>query len=301
MIPPSQEMTLPRSPALSPLSTIALRLSVSLGLLLLSVAGVRGQVVESGESPLPESVPARGTPLQLLRDEARLYLDDSVALVKAPFHWSSSDWMKAGAVGVGIGGIMLFDEQLTSGVEENRSGSTDRLSRLTTRFGSADAFYISGALVISGIVFKNANVSSMGREAIEASAFAGIIAGLSKEAFGRKRPITSADETSFQPGSSNQSFPSGHATEAFTLASVVAARSSGWLIPTLAYTGACLVAYDRVNDRAHFPSDVVAGAALGIAVGRFVVHRHQPEPQGTSPMELQVVPVRNGAGLLIRF
>jgi membrane-associated phospholipid phosphatase len=196
---------------------------------------------------------------------------------------------------------MLFDEQLTSGVEENRSASTDRLSRLTTRFGSADAFYISGALVISGIAFKNANVSSMGREAIEASAFAGIIEVLAKEAFGRKRPITSADETSFQPGSSNQSFPSGHATEAFTVASVVAARSSGWVIPALAYTGACLVAYDRVNDRAHFPSDVVAGAALGISVGRFVVHRHQPEPEGPPATELQIVPVRNGAGLLIRF
>lgn len=90
------------------------------------------------------------------------------------------------------------------------------------------------------------------REAIEASVFTGIVTSLSKEAFGRKHPIASADETNFQPGSSNQSFPSGHTTEALTLASVVAARSSGWLIPTLAYTGACLVAYDRVNDRAHF-------------------------------------------------
>jgi membrane-associated phospholipid phosphatase len=301
MIRPSPDLMLTQSRAPGPFSTMAIRLSVSLGLLLLSAAGAAAQMIESGESPLPESVPARSTPLQLLRDEARLYLEDSVALVKAPFHWSSSDWLKAGAVGLGVGGIMLFDEQLTSGVADNRSASTDRLSRLTTRFGSADAFYISGALVISGIAFKNTNVSSMGREAIEASVFAGIIEVLSKEAFGRKRPIVSGDETSFQPGSSNQSFPSGHATEAFTLASVVAARSSGWIIPTLAYTGACLVAYDRVNDRAHFPSDVVAGAALGIAVGRFVVHRHRPEPQGTPATELQIVPVRNGAGLLIRF
>jgi hypothetical protein len=282
-------------------STIALRLSVSLGLFLLPVAEVRGQAVESGESPLSENLPARSTPLQLVRNEARLYLEDSLALVRAPFNWNSSDWLKAGAVGLGIGGVMLFDEQLASGVQENRSGSTNRLSQLTTRFGSADAFYISGALVISGIAFKNSNVSSMGREAIEASIFTGIIGGLSKKAFGRERPITSADETNFRPGSSNQSFPSGHTTEAFTLASVVAARSSGWLIPTLAYAGACLVAYDRVNDRAHFPSDVVAGAALGIAVGRFVVHRHQPEPQGIPQVELQVVPVRNGAGLLVKF
>ena len=301
MIPGSRETLVPPTPAWKTGSTIALRLSASAGVFIFCVAGVRAQTVESPESPLLENSPPRSTPLQLLKNEARLYLEDSVALVQAPLHWSSSDWMKAGAIGVGIGGVMLFDEQLTSGVAENRSGSTDRLSRVTTRFGSADAFYISGALVISGIAFKNSSVSSMGREAIEASVFAGILAGLSKEAFGRKRPITSGDETVFQPGSSNQSFPSGHATEAFTLASVVAARSSGWIIPTLAYTGACLVAYDRVNDRAHFPSDVIAGAALGIAVGRFVVHRHQPEAPGPPPMDLQVIPVKNGAGLLIRF
>jgi membrane-associated phospholipid phosphatase len=82
---------------------------------------------------------------------------------------------------------------------------------------------------------------------------------------------------------------------------VIAARSSGWIVPSLAYAAACLVAYDRLNDRAHFPSDVVAGAALGISVGRFVVHRHLPREPSAHNVEVQLVPIRNGASLLARF
>ncbi len=196
---------------------------------------------------------------------------------------------------------MVFDERLAECVQARRSASTDRLSRATTGFGSADAFYLSGGLVLSGIAFRNENVTSMGREAIEASVFSGILVSVAKAGFGRQRPVAADDETVFRPGSSNRSFPSGHATEAFTVASVVAARSSGWVVPLLAYTCASVVAFDRVNDRAHFPSDVVAGAVLGISVGRFVVHRHDPRPERPPRLEMQIVPVPHGVGLIARF
>jgi hypothetical protein len=278
---------------------MAVRVLAAVGSCVVLERTAHAQSRESIESPV-QSNPSGKTPLQLLRDEAKLYLDDSFALVRAPFGWDSSDWRKAGAVGVGIGGLMLFDESLAHEVQERRSAATDRLSRLTTRFGAADAFYVSGALVVSGILFKDSNVTWTGREAIEATVFTGIIVSLSKRAFGRERPMTSGGETVFRPGSSSDSFPSGHAAKAFTLASVVAARSRGWVIPTLAYTGASLVAYSRVNDRAHFPSDVVASAALGIAVGRFVVRRHQSKREG-SPVEIEMVPARGGAELRLRF
>ena len=71
------------------------------------------------------------------------------------------------------------------------------------------------------------------------------------------------------------SFPSGHATNAFALASVVAAHSDGWLIPTLAYSVASGVAASRMNDNAHWASDVVAGALIGASTGRFIAHRHR--------------------------
>ena len=273
----------------------------------LAVAALSGGLAQGQtENPAAPDTPAPATPthsrpLAIVGNELRIYVDDSAALVTAPFHWDKTDWLKAGAVSVGIAGAMAYDERLAAEIQERRSPATDRLSTVTTSFGTTQAFAISAVLIGSGVVFKDANVTSMGREAIEASIFTGLIAAVAKRAFGRQRPIDANDETVFLFGSSNQSFPSGHTTEAFTVASVIAARSSGWVVPTLAYTVASLVAYDRLNDRAHFPSDVVAGAALGISVGRFVVHRHQPKEPAAHTVELQVVPIRNGASVVARF
>ena len=253
----------------------------------------------AADTPPPSNGKIR--PLRILGDELKLYFVDSVALFTAPIRWKKNDWWTAGAVGAGIAGVMAFDEHLSVEIQERRSPATDRVSRWTTNLGTTDAFVISGALVAGGVVFKDSNVTSMGREALEASVFTGLLSTVAKRAFGRKRPIDANDRTAFELGSSNQSFPSGHTTEAFTLASVIAARSSGWIVPSLAYTAACLVAYDRVNDRQHFPSDVVAGAALGVSVGRFVVHRHRPQEPSAHHVDLQVVPIRNGASLVARF
>jgi membrane-associated phospholipid phosphatase len=142
----------------------------------------------------------------------------------------------------------------------------------------------------------------MGRDAIEASALAGLIANVLKPAFGRQRPIDANDETVFKPASSNYSFPSGHSTEAFAVASVIATRSSGWLVPTLAYACATVVAFDRVNDHAHFSSDVLAGAAIGITVGRFIVHRHEnaAESDGQHP-SISLTAIPRGLAVRARF
>jgi undecaprenyl-diphosphatase len=69
--------------------------------------------------------------------------------------------------------------------------------------------------------------------------------------YGLRRPITS-------------SFPSGHATAAFCAATLLAKDSQAapaW------YVLASMVAATRVYVRLHHASDVIAGAALGIALG----------------------------------
>ncbi len=171
-----------------------------------------------------------------LGTEAKLYLDDAKSLVTAPLHWGSEDRLKAASVVGLVGGLMIFDEQLARESQERRSSFTNRVSKITTGLGSADAFLVSGSLLASGVIFHDQRLSLMGREAIEASAFAGLIASILKPTFGRQRPIASNNETVFEPGSKNYLFPSGHSTEAFCVASVVAARSEGWVVPTLAYT-----------------------------------------------------------------
>jgi undecaprenyl-diphosphatase len=68
--------------------------------------------------------------------------------------------------------------------------------------------------------------------------------------YGMHRPITS-------------SFPSGHAASAFTAATVLA----GGPATPLLYALAGMVAVSRVYVRMHHASDIIAGAALGLAMG----------------------------------
>jgi len=80
----------------------------------------------------------------------------------------------------------------------------------------------------------------------------GGIASVAKEAVGRVRP-----------DGASESFPSGHATAAFAMATVLC-----WRYPKLRlalYGAATLVALSRIGLSKHFISDVMVGAAVGMA------------------------------------
>lgn len=81
------------------------------------------------------------------------------------------------------------------------------------------------------------------------------------------RPLRqSYSEARIQPPSGN-SFPSGHASNNFALATVAALFfRRGWLV----YVPAALVAYSRVYVGSHWPSDVVVSCLIGTGIG-FVV------------------------------
>ena len=70
--------------------------------------------------------------------------------------------------------------------------------------------------------------------------------------------------------SNNVSFPSGHAAGGFAVATVLS-RHYGWKAAIPAYIGATYIAAARVHDNKHYLSDVVFGAAMGLAGGRTVL------------------------------
>ncbi len=78
----------------------------------------------------------------------------------------------------------------------------------------------------------------------------------------RKRPL---DETLGNP-----SLPSGHATIAFSAATILGYRYPKWRIPL--YIGAGLVGFSRIYLGRHYTSDVLSGAAIGTTMGVLVWH-----------------------------
>ncbi len=112
---------------------------------------------------------------------------------------------------------------------------------------------------------------------LAASLGAGLTADVAKQLIERQRPreldlanieitTTITSVLPFLEGKvASHSFPSGHTATAFGLTvalSTLYRRGKTWFVIL-----ACLVGVQRVQSLSHFPSDVLAGAAIGLLVG----------------------------------
>lgn len=266
----------------------------ALGLAAVLAAGTRA----TAEEPAPRSAPAQGV-FRVVGAELSRWGSDSFALVTAPASWEGSDWARLGVASAGVGGLMLADGSIYDYVEGHRTKAGEDFAKAVAPFGAQYAVALSAGLLAGGLVFDAPGTRDTGRDAVEASVVSGLLVNVVlKPAFGRERPYESDGKTVFHPFSSHASFPSGHATEAFTVASVVAMHSDGWVVPTIAWTVASLVGVSRVVTSHHFASDVAAGAVFGTTVGRFVVRRHRPVPEGRpQAVRVTLVAIPHGLGV----
>ena len=134
-------------------------------------------------------------------------------------------------------------------------------------------------------------------------AVSGLAALALKEVAGRERPAEApADPDLFKPFSGHASFPSGHTTVAFAIATALSRETGARWAPWLAYPLAAAVGWSRVHDREHWTSDVVAGAALGTwAADR--AERVLRQRDAARRVSLEITPERTGmaAAIGLRF
>ena len=111
------------------------------------------------------------------------------------------------------------------------------------------------------------------------------IVQVAKPVFSRARPTQSNDPGDFFQGKGHNSFPSGevaHVAAAITPALMEYGQEQPWLYAV----GGSLLAYDaiaRVKANAHWQSDVIAGAATGLATGYFMQKRDKSLIVSTLP------------------
>ncbi len=154
-----------------------------------------------------------------------------------------------------------FDQTVDAAFEPLRGRpEVDRAAALVSNLADYGLVWVVLAL------YKARRSGPNRRRTVAALAVAGISSyGVNravKSAVQRQRPDEHLDAAVRTPSSS--SFPSGHTLAAFCTAFVLADSAS----ETAAYVGfAGAVAASRVHLRAHHPSDVVGGAALGSVLG----------------------------------
>ncbi|HEU4718905.1 MAG TPA: phosphatase PAP2 family protein, partial [Bacteroidia bacterium] len=89
-----------------------------------------------------------------------------------------------------------------------------------------------------------------------------IVFGL-KYTVNRPRPFVTYPDIIKKTKAGSKSFPSGHTSSAFALATSVSLAYPKWYVIAPSYAWACAVGYSRMRLGAHYPSDVAAGALIG--------------------------------------
>ena len=272
-------------------------LSTSRYLLLWLGAGIPLIAAETQE-PIPAAPPQENTFVQGRRpdsffswDYVRLAADDTVDIVTSPARWERDDWLIAGGLGALVVSSTALDGQIREESQEHRSKNLNSLTKTAQGFGAEYSVLLIGGFEAYGYLAHDDKAKAVAMDSVTSSIIAsGIIAPLLKYTVGRVRPTTSNRVFDFKPFSGNDSFPSGHTTQAFAVAAVISAHYDEWWVKGLSFGVAGLVGYSRIQQNAHFTSDVVAGAIIGTTVGHAIVKRHnQPKPA-----DLKISPYFNG-------
>jgi hypothetical protein len=230
----------------------------------------------AGAVPLAAQTPdSQGAPEGRWPSYGRLLLGDLQDTVGAPLHWQTREWELFSLSVAGIGVVSLADGRVRDSERHNHSAFADNISRDFEPLGAGGAFGVLGAFYLESLVRHDDRARAVAEDGLAASLIAGgLITPAVKYVAGRNRPRDAARTYDFKPFSGQSSFPSGHTTEAFAVASVVAYEYDSPWVKTLAYGSATLVGYARIHHQAHFLSDVTAGALIGTVVGHTVAARN---------------------------
>jgi membrane-associated phospholipid phosphatase len=133
---------------------------------------------------------------------------------------------------------------------------------------------------IHSLIADDITTRKIAYEIGQASIYAGAVTYLLKTAIGRARPYMDEGTTSFHPFSSiliqdYHSLPSGHATAAFVLSTVLSRNAKPVWLKVFAYVPAALTLVSRVYQDKHWVSDEFLGAAFGYFIATWVVDQHE--------------------------
>jgi len=270
--------------------------------------------VSQNSSADPQQTPSDSTPSQSISDGKDHFVHDFVGdflhdeyrIWTGPFRGSSYNshvMMKYGIPFIVISGALIATDRQTAHWFENTKGQviwSGRVSQIGAPYTVAG---ISGVTYLIGRATHNDHARETGFLALEAVADSQFITLILKEITQRQRPLQGTQHGGFWEGGA--SFPSGHASGAFSVAAVFAYEYRDHIaVPITAYALASIVGVSRLGAQQHWLSDIFVGSAVGFLAGRYVYKQHHdPSLPGsvTSRLRPQLAAREHGLGLYWDF
>ena len=233
------------------------------------VIAVATAVSATAQTPAP--TPAASS---LEKDFFKNILQDQKAIWTAPFHIDRADakWIVPGSIGL----MALFATDRITGdeiAEFDHKGVSTAISHAGSVYTLGAA---AGTFYLLGRKYNNARARETGVLSAEALVNGMLVSGALKLITQRARPAGGHERSEFFDGGS--SFPSGHSTQVWAVATVIASEyHDRRSVQIAAYATATAVSVARVTEGKHYISDVVAGSALGFGIGKYVYHKRHRE------------------------
>jgi len=187
-----------------------------------------------------------------------------------------------GAAATGAGSA--FDQRARVGLV----GQVPGLSSAASRAGGTSVMVPATiGLFALGRFSHDTRFRAFSYDATQAMIVNGVYSSILKNAVRRERP----------DGADSLSFPSGHTSAAFALATV-AEKHYGWKAGVPSYLAASAIGLSRISNNRHYLSDVLAGATLGVIAGRTVARQNgEPAPGRRRSFSLGPTTDPSGAGV----
>jgi len=207
--------------------------------------------------------------------------------------------------------VMPLDRGITGELNERPAQRSQFLQSGADFFntvGQPGVVVFSLGTLVLGHALGSASMQDVGLHASLAVVSTGLVTAGIKSLVGRQRPaldLANSQVYGLGAGLGNNdrsSFPSGHTSVAFALATVMSSElerlhpgSGRWARPAF-YSGAALVGLARIYDARHWTSDVVLGAGLGTLIGLKVTQLAHSHGEATGTGFLRALSVSPGDG-----
>lgn len=157
--------------------------------------------------------------------------------------------------------LRRFDNYLIELINSRiKNDFLDRFMYRITDLGGA-IFTTFFSLIL--VIFGNDFISMIGLEALVVMGLSQIVVQGLKKILGRERPYKIIEQlNTFGINLKDYSFPSGHTTASFTIATVLSLNIPYTTL--FAFLLATIVGMSRIYLGVHYPTDVIAGIILGV-------------------------------------